>query len=239
MKDRATIKTVRGGGVTGPLLPGLLFAFLSFSLPVSPLLNAQQSIPLDDKARYERSLEVKADEVVLKLLGPNQAKVVVQAFMDFTRTEKVDIVSGGVSGTAGGDDKNKMFKWQTASTEGQPFNEYLLPGFPLMDEANAPQSQTYQKQVVFPSSFITKLLVSVIVNRELGDNEIQAVRSVVSEVLGLDEKRGDELTIVKATFAPFWKTIWYSPDSISLVFKYGVLTLMGIISMIEIGRAHV
>ena len=224
MKNSVIIKVARGRGVFPVLTAGLLFAFL-------PAVHAQQSLPLDDKARYERSLEQKADETVLKLLGPNQAKIAVQAFMDFTRTEKVYVILG----TASDADKSKMFKWQTASTEGQPFNEYLLPGFPSMDgAANTQQNQTYQKQVIFPASFITKLLVSVIISRELGENEIQAVRSVVSEVLGLDEKRGDELTIVKAAFAPFWKTIWYTPDAVNLVFKYGILTIMGIISMIVV-----
>jgi len=209
---------------------GLLFTFIvltSYFCFLNSVLHAQ-TLPLDDKARYEHSLERKADEVVIKLLGPNQAKVVVQAFMDFTRTEKVDIISG----TAGGPDKE--FKWQSASTEGQPFNEYLLPGFPSMEGANAPKNQSYQRQEIFPASFIKRLLIHIIINRDLSENEVQAVRNVVSEVLDLDEKRGDELTVVKASFAPFWKTIWYTPDAMSMVFKYGILTIMGIISMVVV-----
>ncbi|MBU2575254.1 MAG: hypothetical protein KKH28_14390 [Elusimicrobia bacterium] len=228
MKNSVITKAARGRSILRSLPPGLLFAFFSLPLPLTSVLHAQ-SLPLDDKARYERSLEQKADEVILKMLGPNQAKVAVRASMDFTRTERVDVISG----TAGSADKGKMFKWQSMSVEGQPFNEYLLPGFPSLEEAAAP-GQTYQKQMLFPVSFIKKLTVSVIVNTNLGESEVRAVRNVVSEVLGLDAARGDELAMIKAPFAPIWKTIWYTPDALNLVFKYVILTVLGIVSMIVV-----
>ncbi len=189
-----------------------------------------QSLPLDDKARYERSLEQKVDEVLLKLLGPNQAKVVVQATMDFTRTEKVD-VSAGSAETA---DKSGMFRWQSTSTDsGQPFNEYLLPGYPAMTVGDN-QSRSYQKQMLFPASFIKKLSVTVILDKTMSEADAQNVRSVVSEVLGLDANRGDDLGIIRTPFAPIWRTIWYTPEAVSLIFKYGILSFIGIISMIVV-----
>ncbi|MBI5745051.1 MAG: hypothetical protein HY952_10945 [Elusimicrobia bacterium] len=191
---------------------------------------AAQSLPLDDKARYEKSLEQKVDEVLLKLLGPNQAKVVVQAAMDFTRTEKVDVTSGGGEKS----DKTGMFKWQSSVTDaGQPFNEYLLPGFPSMGSGDS-ENKSYQKQTLFPASFIKKLTVTVIVNRTLPEADAQNVRTVVAEVMGLDPARGDELAIIRTPFAPVWRTIWYTPEAVSLVFKYGILSFIGIISMIVV-----
>ena len=196
---------------------------------LSSTLRAQSALPLDEKARYEKSLEVKVEEVLLKLLGPNQAKVVVQASMDFTRTETLDVTSG--SGTEA--DKNKTFKWQTASAETQPFNDYLLPGFPS-PELSGSDAKSYQKKMLFPTAFVKKLIVSVIVNKNMTEPEIQSVRTVVAEVLGLDMARGDELSIIKTPFAPFWKTIWYTPEALNLVFKYGILTIMGIVAMIVV-----
>ncbi|MBI4351869.1 MAG: hypothetical protein HY550_10545 [Elusimicrobia bacterium] len=190
-----------------------------------------QNMPLDDKARYERSLELKVEEVLLRLLGPNQAKVVVQASMDFTRTEKVDMTSQAAAGAA----KDSMFKWDGTATEGQGFSEYLLPGFPSMGSAaSKPETTTYEKQMLYPVSFVKKLVVTVILNKNLQDSEAQAVRSVVSDILSMDQKRGDELVIIKTPFAPFWRTIWYTPEAMSLVFKYGILTIMGIIAMIVV-----
>jgi len=202
---------------------------LSVLLSVLPSISGAQSLPLDDKARYERSLETKAEEILLKLLGPNQVKVVVQASMDFTRTEKLDVVSG----TAGGGDQGKPFKWESTSAEAQPFNNYLLPGFPVMD-SNPSDAKSYQKQMLFPSSFVKKMDVSVIVNKNMPETEIQNVRTVVAEILGLNQARGDQLSIIKASFAPFWKTIWYTPEALNLVFKYIILTIMGIVAMIVV-----
>lgn len=219
----------REGWLSG-LSGAAAFFFLTSVLPLAfPVPLRSQSLPLDDKARYERSLELKADEVILKLLGPSQAKVVVQASMDFTRTEKVEVVSSKAVSA----DKAKMFKWESMAAEGENFSEYLLPGFPALEEESAP-SQSYQKQMLFPASFIKKLTVTVIINKDMAESEVQAVRNVVSEVLGLDSARGDALAIIKAPFAPFWRTIWYTPDALNLVFKYGVLTLMGIVSMIVV-----
>ena len=187
-----------------------------------------QALPLDDKARYEKALEQKVDEVLLRLLGRSQAKVGVEAAMDFSRTEKVDVT------TAEGAGKGGAFKWQSAATGGgQPMNDMLLPGFPSL-VGGEPENKTYQKQFLFPSSFVKRLNVSVIINRNLSEAEAQNVRSVVSEVLGLDQGRGDSLAVIRTPFAPFWKTIWYSPEALNMVFKYGILSIIGIISMIVV-----
>ncbi|HBB66192.1 MAG: hypothetical protein A2X28_05755 [Elusimicrobia bacterium GWA2_56_46] len=207
-----------------------LFLLLASFLPVFVPVVHGQNMPLDDKARYERSLEIKVEEVLVRLLGPNQAKVVVAADMDFTRTEKVDTTSQAAARAV----KEGMFKWDN-SAEKQASSEYLLPGFPSLEEAKAkPENTSYQKQMLYPASFIKKLVVTVILNKELPDAEAQSVRSVVSEILTLDQKRGDELVIIKTPFAPFWRTIWYSPEAMNLVFKYGILTIMGIVAMVVV-----
>ena len=225
-------------GSTASSRRSLCFCLLLFlSMPLHISVVYAQNMPLDDKARYERSLEKKVDEVLMRLLGPNQAQVVVQATMDFTRTEKVDMTSrvpaGSGAGAATG--KDGVFKWDGSSTENQIFAEYLLPGFPGMSGGNGkPENTSYQKQMLYPASFITKLIVTVILNKNLSDSEGQAVRSVVLEILSMDQKRGDELIIVKTPFAPFWRTIWYTPEAMSLVFKYGIMTILGIVAMVVV-----
>ena len=204
-------------------------AFLALFLSCPRFMGAQ-GLPLDEKARYEKSLEQKMDEVLLRLLGPGQAKVVIQASMDFTRTEKVDVTSGGSAAA----DKSGMFKWQTAvAGPGQPFNDYLLPGFPALGGGDT-ENRSYQKQLLFPATFIKKLTVTVILNKTMSEAEAQNVRSVVSEVLGLDVKRGDELSIIRTPFAPIWRTIWYTPEAVSLIFKYGIFSFIGVIAMIVV-----
>ena len=208
----------------------IIFFFLIITLPFSASLRGQ-NMPLDDKARYERSLETKVNDVLIRLLGPNQAQVVVQASMDFTKTERMDMITKAVPGTA----KDTTFKWDSSSTANQVFSEYLLPGFPSLNSGEGkPENTTYEKQMLYPASFIKKLVVTVILDKNLSDIEAQAVRNVVTEILSMDQKRGDELVIIKTPFAPFWRTIWSTPETMSLVFKYAVLTIMGIIAMVVV-----
>ncbi len=189
-----------------------------------------QSLPLDDKAKYEKTLEMKVEEVLLRLLGPNQAKVVVQAVMDFTRTEKFEVQSAVAASTS----DNTFFKWQNISNEVPSGDAYLMPGMPVITQSDplARDNKSYKKQIIFPQTFLKKLTVTVVLNKTVSDIEAANVRNVVSELLGMQIKRGDELIIVKSSFAPIWKTIWYSPETMSLLFKYGVLFLMGIVGMI-------
>ncbi|HCC49287.1 MAG TPA: hypothetical protein DEQ38_14410 [Elusimicrobia bacterium] len=201
-------------------------------LPALALLAAgvrAQTIPLEDKAKFEKSLEQKAEDVLMKLLGPGQAKVVVQASMDFTRTEKLDV---SADQAPAGDDKNK-FQWKDLNPETQAVADYVMPGFPIFSAAQS-ENRSYQRSFMFPTSFVKRMSVTIVLNKDLTDAEVQNARSVISDVLRLDQVRGDELTVVKAPFAPLWKTIWYTPEAVNLVFKYGVLSLMGIIAMIVV-----
>ncbi len=191
-----------------------------------PSLAAAQGLPFEDKAKYERSLEQKADDVLVRLLGPNQAKVVVEATMDFNRSEKLEVTSEAPA------DKGNPFKWQGAGGDAQA-GDYLMPGFPSFASAGS-DNKSYNRQMLFPSAFVKKMTVSIIVNRDLPDLDAENVRRVVSEMLMLDVKRGDQLSVIKTPFAPLWRTIWYTPEAISLVLKYVMLSLMAIIAMIVV-----
>jgi len=188
-----------------------------------PGASHAQSLPFEDKARYERGLEQKVDEVLLRLLGPNQAKVVVEILMDFNRMEKLEMKGEPVKNGSGGG----LFKWQTGA-EPETGEGYLLPGFPSPEgPAAAPENKTYNRQTIYPAAFVKKMTVSVIVNRELPAGEAENVRRVVSEMLSLDPARGDQLSVIKTQFAPFWRTVWYTPEGL----KYIMLALMAIIAM--------
>lgn len=191
-----------------------------------PCAAAAQGLPFEEKGRYERALEQKADEVLVRLLGPNQAKVVVEATMDFSRTEKMEVSSGESR------EKSSMFKWRVAGGEAQS-GDYLLPGFP--DLAAGPQeNKSYSRQMVYPAVFVKRMAVSVILNRDLAAADAENIKKVVSEILMLDPGRGDRLSVIKAPFAPVWRTVWYTPEAVGMVFKYLLMALMGIIGVIAV-----
>ncbi len=192
-------------------------------LPGRPVLA--QSLQFDDKAKYERALEQKVDEVLARLLGPNQAKVVVEATMDFTRTEKLEVTAEPAQ------DKTNAFKWEGAGGDAQS-GDYLMPGFPAY--AGGTENKSYNRQMLYPAAFVKKMSVSIILNRDLPNLDAENIKRVVSEMLMLDVKKGDQLAVIKAPFAPLWRTIWYTPEAIGLVMKYMMLSLMGIIAMIVV-----
>ena len=174
-----------------------------------------QTLPFEDKAKYEKILEQKVDEVLVKILGPNQAKVIVEATMDFSRSEKLEVSSKVAPDTDNG------------------FKDYLVPGFPAFGNTGT-ENKSYSREMLSPSAFVKKMSVSVILNRNIPDQDASNIRSVVSEILMLDVKRGDQLSVIKASFAPIWRTVWYTPEAISMVLKYVMLSLMGIIAMIVV-----
>ncbi len=199
-------------------------AVLAAPALLRPAPLSAQSMPFEDKARYERTLEQKADEVLVRLLGPNQAKVVVETVMDFNRTEKLEFAPK---------EKTEPFKWQAAGGDAQS-GDYLLPGFPAAASSGGDEKRSYSRQMLYPSAFIKRMSVSIILNRDLPEADAENVRRVVSEILMLDVKRGDQLTVLKAPFAPLWRTIWYTPETVSLVLKYIMLGVMGIISIVVV-----
>ncbi len=192
-------------------LPVILLAL--FCSPARGLFA--QTLPFEDKAKYEKILEQKADEVLVKILGPNQAKVIVETTMDFSRTEKLEVSS------------------KVAPDTDNSFKDYLVPGFPAFGSTGT-ENKSYSREMLSPSAFVKKMSVSVILNRAIPDQEAANIRNVVSEILMLDVKRGDQLMVIKASFAPVWRTIWYTPEAISMVLKYVMLSLMGIIAMIVV-----
>ena len=100
-------------------------------------LAASQALPLaaganlEEKARYEKSLEQKAEEVLINLLGPGKAKVAVQATIDFSVRESVS--SEGAKGAG----ENLPYKWANINkAEGGAASPELLPGFPVLSRLN-------------------------------------------------------------------------------------------------------
>ncbi|MBI4656217.1 MAG: hypothetical protein HY746_05660 [Elusimicrobia bacterium] len=189
----------------------------------------QINIPLEDKIKFEKALEQKIDEVLLRVLGPNQARAIVETTIDFTRIEKLDINSVQTENQ----NKNSAFKWLNIS-EMAP-EQQLLPGFPMEDIGGSqPQNMSYQKQFSFPVSFIKKLRVTLILNRTVNVAESENLKNIVTNLLAMDSKRGDEIIMLRTPFAPIWKTLWHTPESINLLAKYAILTIVALVSLIVV-----
>ncbi|MBI4656937.1 MAG: hypothetical protein HY746_09375 [Elusimicrobia bacterium] len=199
----------------------LLFLFF----PVMSIYS-QDDLPFQYKAKYEEFLAKKADDVLVKILGPNQAKVIIETVMDFTKTEKVEY------------EKDKKKEKTSFKMEGEAGDisaiEYLMPGFGIPGAESKNENKSYVKQFSYPRFFIQKIKATILVNKSLSEEEILNIQNMVSEILTLDRKRGDEMVVVRAIFAPFWKTIWYNPESMNFIVKYVILSILGVIGLLVV-----
>lgn len=217
-----------------PLKPARQFAVaaalaLAFFVGAGPA-RAQSSIPLEEKAKFERALEQKAESILISLLGPSRSRVMVDATLDFTRIEKFDVKTGG----AADKDANSLFLWQNIGTESSGSQE-LLPGIPS-PESQAPgfgQTKSYERQQSFPTSFIKSLSVTIVVDNSVTPVELAAIKDQMPKVLNMGLER-DDLQVVQMPFAPAWKTIWYQPEAMSILFKYGLIALMTLTTLVVV-----
>jgi len=197
----------------------LMFIFIS----QSGILNSQEEI-LSNKAQYENFLANKVENAITKILGPSQVKVLVDITMDYNKIEKVEY-----------EKINKVKENFIAAKEAGDINgkDYLMPGFEIPKvESSANEPRSYTKQLIIPSNLIKKIKVNLIVNEKLDENTVKNITNMTKEILNLDEKRGDEIVVLKSFFAPMWKTIWYDPNSLNFIMKYIILSIVGIISLL-------
>ncbi|TBR17029.1 hypothetical protein EPO15_17845 [bacterium] len=218
-----------------PLKPARQFAVaaalaLAFCVGAAGPARAQQSIPLEEKAKFERALEQKAESMLVSLLGPSRSRVMVDAVLDFTRVEKFDVKSGG----AADKDAGTVFMWQNIGAESAGGQE-LLPGIPNPEAQNPGfgQTKSYERQQSFPTSFVKSLSVTIVMDNSVTPAERAAITDQMPKVLNLNIGR-DSLQVVQMPFAPAWKTIWYQPEAMSILFKYGLIALMTLTTLVVV-----
>ncbi|MDE2313910.1 MAG: hypothetical protein KGL04_07035, partial [Elusimicrobia bacterium] len=193
-------------------------------LPAAAGLRAQ-TLPLNEKAAFEQTLDQRADAILLKILGPNRSNVMVDADIDFTRIEKVETKSGA------GPNPAETYLWDSGRQDSGGASD-LLPGVPAQagaQEAALPQS--YERENTFPANFVKRLHVTLVLDYAVPETLVPEIENVISNVLNLSPQRGDTLTLVRAKFAPLWKTIWYSPQTASMLIKYILLSLLSLITL--------
>lgn len=178
---------------------------------------------LEEKAKYEKLLEQKVEEVMQNLLGPGKARVMIRADIDFSSKESM---SSDPSRPA---QNPAQFKWQNINrgeSAASPQQE-LLPGFPVESRLNMAGDTNVFKETLFPQSMIKRLTVSLIVSDTLPEEDTRKLRQVVDNLLEMDPNRGDEIKVVRAKFAP----VWYNTEMLNTLLKYGIVAVVAILGM--------
>ncbi len=125
----------------------------------------------------------------------------------------------------------------TASVPEAPKAAAAIPAIPKSAEA-LPEARELSADVLAASGEVSsysdkvsKLSVSIIVEGELEQSQIDSMKELVGRGLELDMSRGDTLEVVRVP-VPAWKV---SPDSLGVIVRYGIAGLLIIISLIIAG----
>ena len=190
---------------------------------LSSLSHAQAYLPVEDKIKYEAALERKAQEVIVNILGPGRARVLVEAAVEKPR-EPQPVAA-----------PKQTVQWVDTSQSPPPGAQQILPGFytaPQETERPKPQSPT-----VFLPFLVKKISVNVVLDKDVSSAQAANIAVVLSGMLNLDQSRGDGVNVVRAPFMPVWSAMLTDPGIINMLARYGLISVIVIISMIILAAA--
>ena len=175
----------------------------------------------------EQALEERVQSVLTKILGPNRARIVIVVEPNVERS-MTEIETWAEQKSKEEEGKGKLKERKDVRP---PKVKELLPGIPLKksvlerEEEVAPTSEAKKEAtgmkkrvesiVKLPPSFVKRITATLIIDRKVSDTLVETVKSVVSDLLNLEPKRGDELIIMRVSFIPAapWWSILFKPQT--------------------------
>ncbi len=172
------------------------------------VLTGQQN---DKKIAYEKELERKVQAMLDSTLGPNKARVAVNATLDFSSKVKESKVVGGVGNTSGevvvkSKTSTETYTSDPSSSESGAAQMSFKGG---SGDANANYTKTDKTEikdvnqtvikVQTPAGTLERLSCSVMVDN-LKPAQVAKIQGIVKDAIGIDETRGDSITVESMPF---------------------------------------
>lgn len=174
------------------------------------VMSSQQT---EKKVAYEKELQNKVQSMLDQTLGPNKAKVAVNATLDFSTRVTESKVVGGVGNTSGEvTTKLKTIKEQygaekpAASDNGvtqMSFKGSTGDVNPNYSKTETVAIKTANEKVVktsTPAGTLQRLTASVLVDN-LKQDQVEMIKGIVKDTIGIDESRGDSITVASMPFS--------------------------------------
>lgn len=173
------------------------------------VMTSQQQ---DKKMAFERQLQQKVQGMLDSTLGPNKAKVVVDATLDFSTSEVEDYKVGGPGNTTGKvTEKEKVESELFTSAPGEKGTGGTQMSF--KGTTSASDASNYKKEdktliykydqrkkrTVTPAGRVERITASVMVDN-LKPDQVANITSLVKNAIGMDESRGDSITVASLPF---------------------------------------
>ncbi|MFZ5590396.1 MAG: flagellar basal-body MS-ring/collar protein FliF, partial [Bacillota bacterium] len=160
---------------------------------------------------YEKALESRVAQLLGRILGPGKAVAMVSAELDFSQQQTTSVNYGP---------SQLLSKQEISETSsggsgagGVPGAESNLPGGSIPAQGGEGSSSysrqqvttnyqvpSQQQTVIKPPGTLKKLSVSVVLNGNYPQNQIDEIRKLVATAVGYDETRGDSIAVSGMAF---------------------------------------
>jgi hypothetical protein len=175
--------------------------FAGIALLVFPLLLTAATV-MEEKLNLEKSIQERAERLVEKITGTKEMVVLVNVDLDSGKPEETEKKDGAYPGLSVNE-------------------EEYLPGITYSQlPVKTKTSSVAQRSVV-----ISKITVTIIVDKNVRDDLIESVRKEVFEILGLSPIRGDVVEVRKISFA-IPQVSWKNYFSFISTNVYWIFTLL-------------
>jgi len=164
---------------------------------------------------FQQQLQSSVQSLLEQVFGPGNVAVRVHAELNFDKKTvenkfftPVDEETGeGIVRSI--DELKEHFSGSGAAAQGNPGVDSNIPGYPQDDSQNSNYEKTsiiknyeinesYEMLTVAPGA-VNKLSVSVVINRELNEDEKQSISQIVGNAIGLVPER-DQISVEGMTF---------------------------------------
>lgn len=193
------------------------------------------------KAEFEKRLEREVQRALEEALGFGTVKVKVSADLDFTKREQREEIYDPDM-TAVVSQQKKKERTTTGGVAGVPGAQANIPpgvgavagaGQVLTEKSETITNYEVSKKEVYsidPIIKVRKLSVGVLVDSNIKNLDLEKVRRIVSASAGIDQQRGDVITVEAI---PFQKPTFEEPaPGLEKYVKLGLLVFLVIVMLV-------
>jgi flagellar M-ring protein FliF len=215
--------------------------------------NGGGGLPAEEAAeqKYDSSMSTEVEAMLAQTLGVGKAQVVVNATLNANRATQEQLIYGKQGTILNADTSNETLKGTGSAAGGTSGTTSNIPAYSTgsgssgnsnyKNSSNRNQygvDKTITHSVIAPGA-IQRQSVSVLVNSSVPASELKTIKSAVSNAVGLNTKRGDQISVSQLKFAPV-STTTVKPAKANPMMKYakyGILGLGAIIFLFFMMRA--
>ncbi|HTU29373.1 MAG TPA: flagellar basal-body MS-ring/collar protein FliF [Solirubrobacteraceae bacterium] len=198
-------------------------------------------LPAEEAAeqKYDSSESTMVEALLAQTLGVGKAQVVVNATLNANRATQEQLIYGKKGTALDANTSNQTLKGNGSAASGTSGTTSNIPAYSTgsgsggtsnyKNDTNHTQygvDKTITHSVIAPGA-IQRQSVSVLVNSSIPASELKTIKSAVSNAVGLDPKRGDQISVNQLKFAPA-STTTVKPAAANPMMKYGKYGALGI-----------